>query len=223
MEINLNSDWKNLVKVEFEKPYFKSLITFIEDEYVNFPNSIFPKKEDVYSAFNACALSKISVVILGQDPYPTRGHAHGLSFSVQETVHPFPKSLKNIFKELESDLGLPIPENGNLQRWATQGVLLLNSTLTVREGKPESHANKGWEKFTNVVLQKLNEEHKNIVYLLWGSKAQSKSELIKSSGNLILTAPHPSPLSAYRGFFGCKHFSQTNKYLFENNNFIINW
>jgi uracil-DNA glycosylase len=211
MEINLNSDWKKLVKEEFEKPYFKSLITFIEDEYDNFPNSIFPKKEDVFSAFNACALSKIRVVILGQDPYPTRGHAHGLSFSVQETVHPFPKSLKNIFKELESDLGLPIPENGNLQRWAAQGVLLLNST------------NKGWEKFTDVVLQKLNEEHKNIVYLLWGSKAQSKSELINSSGNLILTAPHPSPLSAYRGFFGCKHFSQTNKYLFENNNFIINW
>jgi uracil-DNA glycosylase len=223
MEINLQSDWKEHLHEEFKKTYFKNLMAFVDEEYSHFPDAIFPKKEDVFNAFNVCALSNVRVVILGQDPYPTRGHAHGLSFSVQEEVKPFPKSLKNIFKELERDLAIPFPENGNLQRWAAQGVLLLNSTLTVREGKPESHANKGWEKFTDVVLQKLNEEHKNIVYLLWGSKAQSKSELINSSGNLILTAPHPSPLSAYRGFFGCKHFSSVNDYLKVKKNSTINW
>lgn len=223
MEINLNSDWKELLEDEFDKSYFKNLITFLEEEYYRFPDSIFPNKEDIFNAFNACALSKVRVVILGQDPYPTRGHAHGLSFSVQETIHPFPKSLKNIFKELENDLGLPIPKNGNLQRWATQGVLLLNTTLTVREGKPESHSKKGWEKFTDVVLQKLNEKQKNTVYFLWGSKAQSKSEILKKSENLILTAPHPSPLSAHRGFFGCKHFSKTNKFLREKEKTLINW
>ncbi len=221
--MNLNSDWFELLVDEFEKPYFRNLMAFLEDEYTRFPDSIFPNKKDVFNAFNACDLSKVRVVILGQDPYPTRGHANGLSFSVQETVHPFPKSLKNIFNELESDLGLPIPENGNLQRWANQGVLLLNSTLTVQEGKPESHAKKGWERFTDAVLQKLNEKQKNIVYLLWGSKAQSKSEFLNNNENLILTAPHPSPLSAYRGFFGCNHFSKTNNFLRERGKTIIYW
>jgi uracil-DNA glycosylase len=195
----------------------------VDKEYSNFPDAIFPKKEDVFNAFNVCALSNVRVVILGQDPYPTRGHAHGLSFSVQEEVKPFPKSLKNIFKELERDLAIPFPENGNLLRWANQGVLLLNATLTVREGKPESHANKGWEKFTDFVLQKLMSERRNVVYLLWGSKAQSKADFINSNDNLVLKAPHPSPLSAHRGFFGCKHFSLANEYLKETGGEVIQW
>jgi len=223
MELNLNADWREILNEEFEKTYFKKLAAFITEEFTNHPDAIFPRKEEIFAAFNACSLSNVRVVILGQDPYPTHGHAHGLSFSVQEDVHPFPKSLKNIFKELESDLGLSIPDNGNLQQWANQGVLLLNATLTIREGKPESHANRGWEEFTDSVLKRLNEERKNVVYLLWGSKAQSKSEFINSTENLILMAPHPSPLSAYRGFFGCKHFSQANEYLKKNGKGIIEW
>jgi uracil-DNA glycosylase len=223
MEINLQSDWKEHLHKEFKKTYFKNLMAFVDEEYSHFPDAIFPKKEDVFNAFNVCALSNVRVVILGQDPYPTRGHAHGLSFSVQEEVKPFPKSLKNIFKELERDLDIPIPENGNLLRWANQGVLLLNATLTVREGKPESHANKGWEKFTDFVLQKLMSERRNVVYLLWGSKAQSKADFINSNDNLVLKAPHPSPLSAHRGFFGCKHFSLANEYLKETGGEVIQW
>jgi len=223
MEINLQSDWKEHLHKEFKKTYFKNLMAFVDEEYSHFPDAIFPKKEDVFNAFNVCALSNVRVVILGQDPYPTRGHAHGMSFSVQEEVKPFPKSLKNIFKELERDLDIPIPENGNLLRWANQGVLLLNATLTVREGKPESHANKGWEKFTDFVLQKLMSERRNVVYLLWGSKAQSKADFINSNDNLVLKAPHPSPLSAHRGFFGCKHFSLANEYLKETGGEVIQW
>jgi uracil-DNA glycosylase len=223
MEINLQSDWKEHLHEEFKKTYFKNLMAFVDEEYSNFPDAIFPKKEDVFNAFNICALSNVRVVILGQDPYPTRGHAHGLSFSVQEEVKPFPKSLKNIFKELERDLAIPFPENGNLLRWANQGVLLLNATLTVCEGKPESHANKGWEKFTDFVLQKLMSERRNVVYLLWGSKAQSKADFINSNDNLVLKAPHPSPLSAHRGFFGCKHFSLANEYLKETGGEVIQW
>ena len=223
MKINLQSDWKEHLHEEFKKTYFKNLMAFVDEEYSHFPDAIFPKKEDVFNAFNVCALSNVRVVILGQDPYPTRGHAHGLSFSVQEEVKPFPKSLKNIFKELERDLDIPIPENGNLLRWANQGVLLLNATLTVREGKPESHANKGWEKFTDFVLQKLMSERRNVVYLLWGSKAQSKADFINSNDNLVLKAPHPSPLSAHRGFFGCKHFSLANEYLKETGGEVIQW
>jgi uracil-DNA glycosylase len=223
MELHLNNDWKELLKNEFEKPYFKNLIDFIDDEYLKFPNAIFPKKEDIFNAFNSCSLSSVRVVILGQDPYPTRGHAHGLSFSVKESIYPLPKSLKNIFKELENDLVVPIPRNGNLIRWANQGVLLLNATLTVREGKPESHANKGWEEFTDEVLKELNKERKNLVYLLWGSKAQNKAQFINSSENLVLKSSHPSPLSAYKGFFGCRHFSRTNEYLREKEIDLINW
>jgi uracil-DNA glycosylase len=223
MEINLQSDWKEHLHEEFKKTYFKNLMAFVDEEYSHFPDAIFPKKEDVFNAFNVCALSNVRVVILGQDPYPTRGHAHGLSFSVQEEVKPFPKSLKNIFKELERDLDIPIPKNGNLLRWANQGVLLLNATLTVREGKPESHANKGWEKFTDFVLQKLMSERRNVVYLLWGSKAQSKADFINSNDNLVLKAPHPSPLSAHRGFFGCNHFSLANEYLKETGGEVIQW
>jgi len=223
MEINLQSDWKEHLNEEFKKTYFKNLMAFVDEEYSHFPDAIFPKKEDVFNAFNVCALSNVRVVILGQDPYPTRGHAHGLSFSVQEDVKPFPKSLKNIFKELDRDLNIPFPENGNLLRWANQGVLLLNATLTVREGKPESHANKGWEKFTDFVLQKLMSERRNVVYLLWGSKAQSKADFLNTNDNLVLKAPHPSPLSAHRGFFGCNHFSLANEYLKETGGEVIQW
>ena len=223
MEINLQSDWKEHLNEEFKKTYFKNLMAFVDEEYSNFPDAIFPKKEDVFNAFNVCALSNVRVVILGQDPYPTRGHAHGLSFSVQEDVKPFPKSLKNIFKELDRDLNIPFPENGNLLRWANQGVLLLNATLTVCEGKPESHANKGWEKFTDFVLQKLMSERRNVVYLLWGSKAQSKADFLNTNDNLVLKAPHPSPLSAHRGFFGCNHFSLANEYLKETGGEVIQW
>jgi uracil-DNA glycosylase len=160
-----------------------------------------------------CPFDELKVVILGQDPYPTKGHAHGLCFSVEPGVKPFPKSLLNIFKEIQLDLGLPMPENGNLARWAEQGVLLLNSVLTVEEGKPDSHKAFGWEKFTDAVIQTINEQKTGVVFMLWGSKAISKESFIDSSKHLILKSVHPSPLSAYRGFFGCKHFSKTNEFL----------
>ena len=165
----------------------------------------------------------MKVVILGQDPYPTRGHAHGLCFSVEENVKPFPKSLVNIFKEIESDLGQVFPENGSLVRWAEQGVLLLNAVLTVEEGKPDSHARKGWEQLTDAIITALNNNNDNVVYLLWGSKAQEKASQVDSAKNLILKTVHPSPLSAYRGFFGCKHFSKTNEYLLKNRKSPIIW
>jgi uracil-DNA glycosylase len=160
-----------------------------------------------------CPIDDLKVVILGQDPYPTKGHAHGLCFSVEPDVKPFPKSLLNIFKEIQLDLGISMPENGNLTRWAEQGVLLLNSVLTVEEGKPDSHKGFGWEKFTDSVIQTINEQKSGVVFMLWGSKAISKEVFIDSSKHLILKAVHPSPLSAYRGFFGCKHFSKTNEFL----------
>jgi len=170
-----------------------------------------------------CPLDKVKVVILGQDPYPTRGHAEGLCFSVNENVRPFPKSLVNIFKELQHDLDTPFPENGSLIRWAEQGVLLLNAVLTVQEGKPESHARKGWEQFTDEVIRVLNERKSGIVYLLWGAKAHEKARHVDPHVNLLLKSVHPSPLSAHRGFFGCKHFSQTNQYLRELGKSEIIW
>jgi uracil-DNA glycosylase len=160
MEFKLETSWERELKDEFNKPYFEKLIEFIEHEYQIHPDSIFPKKNEIFAAFNACPFDKVKVVILGQDPYPTKSHAHGLSFSVQDDITPLPKSLQNIFKEIQSDLGIPTPENGNLTRWANQGVLLLNTTLTVQEGKPESHAHRGWEIFTDVVISKLNEQQK---------------------------------------------------------------
>lgn len=223
MIVRIEKSWKDLIGSEFEKPYFKDLVNFVKTEYQQFPNQIFPQGSQIFRALDLCPVDKVKVVILGQDPYPTKGHAHGLCFSCDSHVKPLPKSLQNIFKELYDDLGIPAKQHGDLQNWASQGVLLLNTVLTVREGQPESHANKGWERFTDELLYRLSLEHKNVVYMLWGSKAQRKIDLIDQSNNLILQAPHPSPLSVYRGFYGCKHFSQANAYLESSGKTCIQW
>ena len=219
----MEDSWKLVLQEEFSKPYFTELTNFVKEQYRLKPGAIFPKGDQIFRALNTCPLKNVKVVILGQDPYPTRGHAHGLCFSVEENVKPFPKSLVNIFKEIESDLGQAFPENGSLVRWAEQGVLLLNAVLTVEEGKPESHARKGWEQLTDAIISVLNNNSDHVVYLLWGSKAQEKASQVDSSKNLILKTVHPSPLSAYRGFLGCKHFSKTNEYLLENGKSPIIW
>ena len=223
MNLNLENSWQELLATEMKEPYFKQLIEFIEKEYLRKKTKIFPPENQIFRAFNDCPVDKVKVVILGQDPYPTEGHAQGLCFSVDENVRPFPKSLNNIFKELESDLGVPFPENGSLVRWAKQGVLLLNAVLTVEESKPESHAKIGWEKFTDAAIKLLNQHSNSIVYLFWGAKAQEKAALVDPEKNCILKSTHPSPLSAYRGFLGCKHFSQTNSYLVKEGKEIIRW
>lgn len=223
MDVALEESWGEVLKEEFEKDYFKSLTSFVKEEYQNYPNSTFPKGAQIFRAFDTCPFDEVRVVILGQDPYPTRGHAHGLCFSVNSNVRPLPKSLKNIYKEITSDMGIVCPEGGDLSRWATQGVLLLNTVLTVREGTPDSHAGKGWEVFTDAVIEKLSQKKSNIVYMLWGSKAQQKAGGLDEENNLVLKAPHPSPLSAYRGFFGCKHFSKANAYLTNNGKSKIVW
>lgn len=220
---HLEISWKNALSEEFEKPYFKELSAFVLNEYEQKPNAIFPKKKLVFNALNLCPFDEVKVVLLGQDPYPTRGHAHGLCFSVEEHVKPFPKSLINIFKEIESDLNQPFPNNGSLERWAKQGVLLLNAVLTVEEGKPDSHAGKGWEQFTDAIIKQLNTQKTGVVYLLWGSKAQKKAEHVDAQKNRILKTVHPSPLSAYRGFLGSKHFSLTNEYLIKHDKSAIKW
>lgn len=223
MDVNIESSWKKVLSKEFEKEYFVKLTDFVKSEYKNQPGRIFPKGKEIFRAFEACPFDQVKVVILGQDPYPTRGHAHGLCFSCEPDVRPLPKSLNNIYKELEQDLGIPPAQSGDLNHWAEQGVLLLNATLTVREGQPESHAGKGWELFTDAVINALNEYNSNIVYMLWGSKAQRKAENVNPAKNLILKAPHPSPLSAHRGFFGSNHFSKCNEYLEANNLEPIQW
>jgi uracil-DNA glycosylase len=223
MSINIEASWKAVLSDEFEKPYFIKLTTQVKDSYAQNRGSIFPKRTEIFRAFELCTFPNTKVVILGQDPYPTRGHAHGFSFSVNDEVKPFPKSLNNIFKEITSDLGKPVPENGNLTRWARQGVLLLNTVLTVEEGKPDSHKGMGWESFTDRVIERLSSEKENIVFLLWGAKAAVKEQWIDSSKHLVLKSVHPSPLSAYRGFFGCKHFSQANSYLSGNQLPSIEW
>ena len=221
MEFKMEKSWGEKIKGEFDQVYFKELMSFVEDEYNQ--GSIFPEKEFVFRAFNECPLDKVKVVILGQDPYPTRGHAHGLCFSCDASVFPLPKSLKNIFKEYESDLNKKMPLDGDLSNWAKQGVLLLNTVLTVKEWEADSHKNKGWEKFTDAVIQVLNENTENIVYILWGAKAQKKGKDIDENKNLILKSPHPSPLSSYRGFFGSQPFSKTNEYLVNKGIEKINW
>lgn len=224
MEVKIEQSWKNQLQSEFEKPYFNDLVNFVKSEYKKYPGSIFPEGHQIFRAFDACSFENVKVVILGQDPYPTKGHAHGLCFSVEPDVHPLPKSLINIYKEITDDLGIDLSDrNGDLNHWAEQGVLLLNATLTVREGTPESHANKGWEIFTDAVIQKLAENRTEIVYMLWGSKAIRKAERVPKENNLILTSPHPSPLSAYRGFFGCRHFSKANEYLILQGKSAIKW
>ncbi|MFD0975704.1 uracil-DNA glycosylase [Salinimicrobium gaetbulicola] len=211
MTAYLPSDWKKKLNEELEKPYFKELLSFVQHEYLN--NECYPEKENIFKAFELCPFEETKVVIIGQDPYHGKGQAHGLCFSVQPDVK-IPPSLKNIYRELNEDLGKPIPDHGNLIHWAEQGVLLLNATLTVRTGAAGSHFRKGWEKFTDAVIHILSEEKKNIVFLLWGGPAQKKGRKIDASKHYILKSGHPSPLSANRGYwFGNKHFSKTNDYL----------
>ena len=220
MNVKIESSWKNLLNDEFEKEYFIELTEFVRQEYQ--VNRIYPPGSQIFNAFDHCRLDDLKVVILGQDPYHGAKQAHGLCFSVNEGI-PMPPSLLNIFKEIKSDLGKPIPPHGNLTRWANQGVLLLNATLTVRAGLAGSHQKKGWEIFTDAVIQKISNHKSQVVFMLWGSYAQQKQALIKETIHCVLKAPHPSPLSAHRGFFGCKHFSKANEYLTSKGLPIINW
>ena len=220
MDVRINPTWKHLLVDEFTKPYFKTLTNFVKEEYKY--STIFPPASEIFTAFDLCPVDKVRVVILGQDPYHGQGQAHGLCFSVNPEIK-IPPSLVNIFKEIKSDLDKPFPPNGDLRRWAQQGVLLLNSTLTVRESRAGSHQKQGWEQFTDKVISKISETKTNIVFLLWGNFAKSKSVLIDSQRHLILEAAHPSPFSAYNGFFGCRHFSKTNTYLREHGLGEIEW
>ncbi len=215
------SEWKDFLFQEFSQPYMQELKAFLEKEKSE-GVTIYPPPDEVFNAFNSTPLSKIKVVILGQDPYHGKGQAHGLSFSVKEGM-PIPPSLQNIFKELKSDLGFEIPSHGNLTTWANQGVLLLNTVLTVRSNEPASHQNKGWELFTDAVIKKLQASHTHLVFLLWGKFAQSKAPLINSEKHCILSAAHPSPFSAYAGFFGSRPFSKSNAYLKHHHLEMIHW
>jgi uracil-DNA glycosylase len=208
-----NSSWHPILFDEFKSSYYLALQEKVAQAYLLSAPLVFPPQERLFKAFEYCAWDELRVVILGQDPYPTRGHAHGLCFSVASGVKPLPKSLTNIFKERTSDLHLPDLPNGNLEHWAQQGVLLLNTVLTVEEGRADSHKNWGWEQFTDAVIEKIATEKENIVFILWGAKAQAKASRIDSSKHLILKAVHPSPLAAHRGFFGSKPFSKTNAFL----------
>lgn len=220
MQVRIDDSWREVLQPEFDKPYFELLTSFVRQQYQT--RQCFPPAKFIFRAFDECPFDKVKVVILGQDPYHDVGQAHGLSFSVDDGV-PIPPSLLNIYKELQRDLGLPIPSSGNLLRWANQGVLLLNATLTVEAHRPGSHQNHGWEELTDAAIQALNSKRKNIVYMLWGSYAQRKGQFINTRTNLVLTAPHPSPLSAHRGFIGCGHFSQANQYLIAHKQTPIEW
>lgn len=219
MDVKIEQSWKAQLQNEFEKDYFIKLTDFVRNEYMS--KKIFPPAKLIFNAFDHTPFDKVKVVILGQDPYHNDGQAHGLSFSVNDGVKS-PPSLVNIFKEINSDLGIPVSSSGNLTRWADQGVLLLNATLTVEAHKAGSHQNKGWEEFTDAAIRSLNENRENIVFLLWGSYAQKKADFIDREKHLVLKAPHPSPL-ARGGFFGNKHFSQTNEYLKSKGIDTIEW
>ncbi len=216
----IDNDWLTPLSAEFQKPYYKELYTFVRQEYQT--RVIYPPADDLFQAFHLTPLSKVKAVILGQDPYHEPGQAHGLCFSVKPGVEA-PPSLVNIYKELSDDLGCKIPNNGYLVKWAEQGVLLLNAILTVRAHAAFSHKGRGWETFTDAAICALNEVDRPIVFLLWGRPAQEKKALLNNPKHLILTAPHPSPLSAYRGFFGCKHFSKANAFLSEHGIEPIDW
>ncbi len=220
MNVKIEDSWKSRLAQQFEKDYFVKLVQFVKDEYQS--TKVYPSGQYIFKAFNHCSFDEVKVVIIGQDPYHGKGQANGLCFSVNDGVNT-PPSLVNIFKEIKSDLGKEIPSTGNLERWAAQGVLLLNATLTVRANSPGSHQNKGWEELTDEVIKVLSEEKENLVFLLWGAYAQRKGEIIDRSKHLVLTSAHPSPFSANRGFFGNQHFSKTNQYLREHNLPEINW
>ena len=210
MEVRIEPSWKELLQPEFDLAYFERLTAFVKAEYAS--QTIYPPAPLIFNAFDQCPLHQVKVVILGQDPYHGPGQAHGLCFSVNDGVA-FPPSLLNIFKEIERDLHISSPLSGNLIRWAQQGVLLLNATLTVRANQAGSHQNRGWEEFTDAIIRRLADRNDNLVFMLWGSYAQKKAAFVDANKHLILKSVHPSPLSAYRGFIGCGHFSETNKYL----------
>ena len=220
MNVRIEPSWQQRLQPEFDKPYFEKLTDFVRHEYAI--KTVYPPGSQIFAAFDACPFDRVKVVILGQDPYHEPNQAHGLCFSVNDHI-PFPPSLQNIFKEIESDLGIPVPASGNLTRWARQGVLLLNATLTVEAHRAASHQGKGWETFTDAVLHKLAEEREHLVFILWGAYAQRKGEFIDRNRHLVLQSPHPSPLSAHRGFFGNHHFSQTNAYLVAHGIEPIQW
>jgi len=220
MDVKIDESWKKHLAPEFQKEYFKKLTDFVREEYHT--TRIYPPGNLIFNAFNLCPFDKVKVVIIGQDPYHGPGQAHGLCFSVNDGVQ-FPPSLQNIFKEIKSDIGSPIPTTGNLTRWAQQGVLLLNATLTVREHQAGSHQKKGWEEFTDAAIQSLANEKEHLVFILWGAYAQKKGAFIDRERHLVLSSAHPSPLSAYNGFFGNRHFSRTNEYLVANGETPIEW
>lgn len=220
MDFSIEESWRGKLQDEFDKPYFCKLTEFVRNEYAT--ATIYPPAQLLFNAFDQCPFDQVKVVILGQDPYHGPGQSHGLCFSVNDGVK-FPPSLINIFKEIQRDLDIPIPLSGNLEYWAKQGVLLLNATLTVQASAPGSHQKKGWEQFTDAVIEKLSAERENIVFMLWGAYAQKKGAIIDTNKHLVLKAVHPSPLSAYRGFIGCGHFGMANRYLVKSGQKSIDW
>ena len=219
-KVQIETSWQEKLQQEFDEPYFEELIEFVRREYAQ--GTCYPPGNLIFNAFNLCPLSQVKVVLIGQDPYHEPGQAHGLCFSVNDGV-PFPPSLRNIFQEIQTDLGTPVPASGNLTRWAEQGVLLLNATLTVRAHAAASHQKHGWERFTDAVIRLVSAECEHVVFILWGSYAQSKAALIDTTKHCVLRSAHPSPLSAYRGFFGNHHFSLCNQYLQQHNIKPIDW
>jgi uracil-DNA glycosylase len=220
MKVNIDDSWEKALHSEFTKPYFSKLTETIRSSYLS--TTVFPPPKLIFNAFTHCPFENVTVVILGQDPYHGTGQAHGLSFSVQDGVKT-PPSLQNIYKEIAADLQTDVPASGNLERWARQGVLLLNATLTVEKEKPGSHQGIGWETFTDAVIKKISDEKEHVVFLLWGKYAQDKGKVIDTHKHLVLMAPHPSPFSAHNGFFGCRHFSKTNEYLLAHGKKPIVW
>ncbi len=217
----IDNDWQDAIREEFAKLYYKELYQFIKQEYHTC--RVYPPAEDIFNAFHFTPLSKVKILLLGQDPYHNEHQAHGLSFSVLPDQPDLPPSLQNIYQELKDDLGCYIPNHGYLKKWADQGVLLLNTVLTVRAHQANSHQGKGWERFTDAVIEAVNAQDRPIVYFLWGRPAQNKATMLTNPRHLVLKAPHPSPLSAYRGFFGCRHFSQANDFLVKNGAGAIDW
>ncbi len=221
MNVRIAPSWQMHLKEEFSNPYFEVLTRKVREAYLA-GSAVFPPPQLIFNAFELCSFDQVNVVILGQDPYHGQGQAHGLCFSVPDGVR-VPPSLQNIYKEIRDDIGTSIPDSGNLERWARQGTLLLNATLTVLGGKPGSHQGLGWERFTDAVIKKVSDEKEHVVFLLWGKYAQEKMKLIDDTKHLILMAPHPSPFSAHSGFFGCKHFSKTNDYFQKHKKMPIQW